>query len=140
MKHRRRRPSLPHPPFPPPLAWVGRSVAAVVVVASTCLGIVHWLAPRRFVVADRSMEPTLVDGQGLVGIRSLAAHPGQLRTFEHPHRPGFWLIKRVTALSGDAMLVESDNRGVPTEDSRSFGPVDVEGSYQVVLRVPRRWM
>ena len=86
------------------------------------------------------MEPTLVDGQGLVGIKSLVARPGQLRTFEHPHRPGFWLVKRVAAVSGDSMLVESDNRDVPTEDSGSFGPVDIEGSYRVVIRVPRRWM
>ena len=139
MKHRPRHPTLPHSPPSAPVTWFGCLVAALV-VACTYLGIVHWLAPRRFVVADRSMEPTLVDGQGLVGVRSNAALPGQLRTFEHPHRPGFWLIKRVAAVSGDSMLVESDNRDVPSEDSRSFGPVDIEGSYRVVIRVPRRWM
>lgn len=86
------------------------------------------------------MEPTLVDGQGLVGIRLGLVRRGQLRTFEHPDLPGFWLIKRVTAVSGDSMIVESDNRDIATEDSRSFGPVDTAGSYRVAVRVPRRWM
>jgi signal peptidase I len=108
--------------------------------ACCAIVVVRCLAPRRFVVADRSMEPTLVDGQGLVGVKSSPARIGQLRTFEHPDRPGFWLIKRVTAVSGDSMIVESDNRDVQTEDSRSFGPVDVDGSYRVVVRVPSRWM
>ena len=86
------------------------------------------------------MEPTLVDGQGLIGVQSGSARVGQLRTFEHPERPDFWLIKRVAALSGDSMIVESDNRAVSTEDSRSFGPVNVDGSYRIVVRIPSRWM
>lgn len=86
------------------------------------------------------MEPTLVAGQGLIGIRAGRASVGQLRTFEHPDRPGFWLVKRVTAVDADSMIVESDNRAIPTVDSRSFGPVDIPGSYRVVLRVPTRWM
>ncbi len=86
------------------------------------------------------MEPTLVDGQGLVATLGGQARIGQLRTFEHPDRPGFWLVKRVTAVSGDSMIVESDNHEAPTVDSNTFGPVDVAGSYRVVLRIPRRWM
>jgi hypothetical protein len=99
------------------------------------------LLPRRFVVADRSMEPTLVDGQGLVAIASTVAQEGQLRCFEHPHRPGFWLVKRVSQVHGDGtMSVLSDNREATLADSRSFGPVPIAGSYRVVLRVPRRFM
>lgn len=95
---------------------------------------------RRFIVADRSMEPTLVDGQGLVGWRDGRAAPGQLRCVEHPHRPGFWLVKRVEAVDGDEMRVVSDNADVSAVDSRTFGPVPVEGSYRVVVRIPRRLM
>jgi signal peptidase I len=98
------------------------------------------LLPRRFLVTDRSMEPTLVDGQGLIGVRFGAPAVGQLRAFEHPDRPGFWLVKRVTALGGDSMIVESDNGDVETIDSLTFGPVDVLGSYRIVVRVPIRWM
>ena len=96
---------------------------------------------RRFVVADRSMEPTLVDGQGLVAVAARRARVGQLRCLEHPGRPGFWLVKRVSEVHDDGtMSVLSDNRAVTTADSRSFGRVPVTGSYRVVLRVPRRWM
>lgn len=86
------------------------------------------------------MEPTLVDGQGMIGVRVGRVRVGQIRTFEHPHRAGFWLVKRVVALDGDSMIVESDNVTLPTEDSRSFGPVDVAGSYRIVVSIPRRWM
>lgn len=95
---------------------------------------------RRFVVADRSMEPTLVAGQGLLAIGTDRAAPGQLRCLEHPDRPGFWLVKRVTAVDGDTMLVGSDNDAVTTVDSTTFGPVPVANSYRVVLRIPRRLM
>ncbi len=86
------------------------------------------------------METTLVDGQGLVGLRFGSARPSQLRTFEHPDQPGFWLVKRVTAVSGESMIVESDNRDIATSDSNTFGPVDVAGSYRVIVQIPRRWM
>jgi len=87
------------------------------------------------------MEPTLVDGQGLVAFPSGSARVGQLRCVEHPARPGFWLVKRVAEVHDDAtMSVVSDNLDATTVDSRSFGPVPVAGSYRVVLRVPRRLM
>ncbi len=102
--------------------------------------LIRSVVPRRFVVADRSMEPTLVDGQGIIAIGFGTIRVGQLRTFEHPHRPGFWLVKRVAAVSGNAMIVESDNTAVDTIDSNTFGPVDVAGSYRVLMRIPLRFM
>jgi hypothetical protein len=97
--------------------------------------------PRRFLVADRSMEPTLVDGQGLVAVPTRSAAVGQLRCVEHPYTPGFWLVKRVSEVHADGtMSVLSDNSDVTTVDSRSFGPVPVVGSYRVILRIPRRLM
>ena len=95
---------------------------------------------RRFVVADRSMEPTLVDGQGLIAVATSTAKPGQIRCLEHPSAPGFWLVKRVESVDGDTMRVLSDNRDVEAVDSRRFGDVAIVGSYRVVLKVPRRLM
>ena len=95
---------------------------------------------RRFVVADRSMEPTLVAGQGLVGVRRRRVQVGELRCFEHPFRPGFWLVKRVDAVDGDTMIVTSDNPIEEASDSSTFGPVLVAGSFRVLVRIPRRWM
>ena len=87
------------------------------------------------------MEPTLVDGQGLLAVEALPAQVGQLRCLEHPELPGFWLVKRVVELHDDAtMTVSSDNRDATLADSRSFGPVTVDGSYRVIVRIPRRWM
>jgi hypothetical protein len=94
--------------------------------------------PRRFVVSDRSMEPTLVDGQGLITV--LAGRPavGQIRCFEHPTRPGFWLVKRVEELNDDGtMTAMSDNRASTLADSRTFGPVPIAGSYRVLVRMPQ---
>ena len=86
------------------------------------------------------MEPTLVDGQGLIAVRNSTAKPGQLRCLEHPSQPGFWLVKRVESVDGATMRVASDNLDVEAVDSRRFGPVPVAGSYRVVLKVPKRLM
>ena len=87
------------------------------------------------------MEPTLVDGQGLVAVATTRVAVGQLRCIQHPERPGFWLVKRVSAVHpGGTMSVLSDNDAVTRADSRSFGPVPVGGSYRVIVRVPRRLM
>ena len=87
------------------------------------------------------MEPTLVAGQGLIAIRWRRARAGQIRCVEHPDRPGFWLVKRVETVHDDGtMSVLSDNRESTRADSRGFGPVPVQGSYRVVVRVPRRLM
>ena len=86
------------------------------------------------------MEPRLVDGQGLIAVRNDRAVVGELRCFEHPDRPDFWLVKRVAAADRTSMIVESDNRTIDTVDSNTFGPVDVAGSYRVLLSIPRRLM
>lgn len=83
------------------------------------------------------MEPTLVDGQGIIGWETDRVRRDQLRCVEHPERSGFWLVKRVESVEGASMRVVSDNSDVEAVDSRRFGPVPVAGSYRVVLRVPR---
>lgn len=89
---------------------------------------------RRFVVVDRSMEPTLAAGRGLIALRSSRARSGQLRVVEHPYRPGFWLVKRVGAVLADGrMRVVSDNPDAEGGDSRDFGAVSVTGSYRVLF-------
>lgn len=86
------------------------------------------------------MEPTLVDGQGLIAMATENAEPGQLRCLEHPERPGFWLVKRVDTVHGPTMYVMSDNTAVPAVDSREFGPVPIAGSYRVIVKIPVRFM
>ncbi len=86
------------------------------------------------------MEPTLVDGQGIIGWLTDRVREGQLRCVEHPQRPGFWLVKRVESVEGTTMRVVSDNLAVDAVDSRLFGPVPIAGSYRVVITIPRRLM
>lgn len=86
------------------------------------------------------MEPALTEGQGLLATPYGSAKPGQLRCFEHPEQPGFWLVKRVAQVEGDRMTVMSDNQDVATVDSRAFGPVPVAGSYRVLVAIPLRFM
>lgn len=94
---------------------------------------------RRFVVADASMEPTLVAGQGLLTTGYGPVRVGQVRCFPHPERPDFWLVKRVAAVHADGtMTVLSDN--VRGADSRTFGDVPTRGTYRVVVAIPTRFM
>lgn len=83
------------------------------------------------------MLPTLRPGDGLVAWRSNRISVGQVRVFEHPRRPGFWLVKRVGTIDGERFHAVSDNESAPgVVDSRTFGPVDIDGTYRLVLRAP----
>lgn len=86
------------------------------------------------------MEPTLVDGQGIIAWQTDRVRRDELRCVEHPQRPGFWLVKRVESVEGTTMRVVSDNLDVDAVDSRRFGPVPITGSYRVVVAVPQRLM
>lgn len=86
------------------------------------------------------MRPALQPGDALVAIPSRSLRRGQIRCFEHPDRPGFWLVKRVGDVRGSSFAARSDNPATGVVDSRRFGDVDVTGTYRVVFRVPRRLM
>ena len=75
----------------------------------------------RYEIAEHSMQPTLEPGDWTAGVRRprrLAI--GDIVVFDHPHRPGFAMVKRVVAIDRDLVTVEGDAPGV---DSRQFGPV-----------------
>jgi hypothetical protein len=93
---------------------------------------------RRFVVAESSMEPTLLEGDGLIGWCRSRVRRGELRVFEHPDRPGFWLVKRVGHIRDNRFEALSDNPTVGAVDSRQLGDVPIDGTYRVVVRIPRR--
>ncbi|QUR69951.1 S26 family signal peptidase [Mycobacterium spongiae] len=100
---------------------------------------------RRFRVAEDSMRPTLVPGDGLLVLRSSTPRPGQIRLFRDPRLPSRWLVKRVGNVRGAgrhaAFEACSDNPDAPgVVDSRQFGWVTAAGSYRVVwiVRGPNR--
>jgi signal peptidase I len=88
------------------------------------------------------MAPALQDGDWLVAVRARRIRPGALIVVEHPERPGFELVKRVTALPGEMMGARAlgpnrfwvtGDRGEASTDSRSFGPVSGDAIRGVVV-------
>jgi signal peptidase I len=88
--------------------------------------------PFRVAIEGASMAPTLLPGDWVLAgvIRSLSR--GDVVVVEHPGRPGYGMVKRLTAVPGDVVAgrllggdeywVEGDHpRG--STDSRHFGPV-----------------
>lgn len=73
-----------------------------------------------------SMVPTLNPGDRVVFRRRFGSRPltpGDIVAFEDPRGEGSHLmIKRVSEVSGDAVLVLGDNARAST-DSRTFGPL-----------------
>ena len=71
---------------------------------------------RRFVVEGDSMLPTLRPGDYVAGRRAGKVASQDIVAFEHPHRPGFWLIKRVVATTGVVDLDSGTVDGAPYAD------------------------
>jgi signal peptidase I len=115
----------------------GRAAGAGLVVGlGVAYSFLRW-RPFRVEISGPSMAPTL-----LAGDWALAVNPGRLQrgvvvVIEHPLRPGFEMVKRITGvpdeltpdgriLGEEEWWVEGDNRAEST-DSRHFGPVSTGG-------------
>jgi nickel-type superoxide dismutase maturation protease len=104
------------------VATVAAIVAAAVVVR-----------PRRVAVEGRSMEPTLAPGDRLVVVRARVLHAGDVVAVRGPRDPTRVLVKRVSAVLEDEIVLRGDNPGVST-DSRTFGPVPTTAVLGRVVR------
>jgi type IV secretory pathway protease TraF len=78
------------------------------------------------------MAPVLRPDDWVIAVRPASIRRGAIVVLEHPERPGFELIKRVTGLPGDslgALTLRPDQFWVAGEelrassDSRWFGPI-----------------
>jgi len=49
------------------------------------------------------MRPVLTPGDYLLGRTGATIHRLDIVAFEHPSRPGFWMVKRVIALPGETL-------------------------------------
>jgi len=94
---------------------------------------------RRYEVAQRSMLPNIRPGQEVVATDSREADVGEVVVFEHPDRPGFWMIKRVVeppeAISAHQAWLLSDNPSETQADSRSLGALPRAALRPVVERL-----
>jgi nickel-type superoxide dismutase maturation protease len=104
--------------------------------------LIRWRFPQMVLVEGRSMEPGLPDGSWVLMVPTPGRLPrlGQVVVAEHPHRPGFELVKRVGAVSRSRRLLwlAGDNRGEST-DSDDFGPVKAAGVIGIAVLRLRPW-
>jgi type IV secretory pathway protease TraF len=101
-------------------------------VASAIAWTVLRRRPFRVEIAGASLVPTLLPGDWALAVSGRRAHKGDVMVVEHPGRPGYEMVKRLTALPGetvgertlddDEYWVEGD-REEASSDSRHFGPV-----------------
>jgi inner membrane protease subunit 2 len=118
---------------------------ATLALAGVALAMSWWrFRPFRTAVAGESMAPTLEPGDWLVAVAPcprLLRH-GAVVVVEHPDRPGFELVKRLTGLPGDQMgalglgpgqIWIRGDRAEASSDSRWFGPVEASRIRGVVL-------
>jgi signal peptidase I len=109
-----------------PFWGVGVAVALGVVWAC-----VRW-RPARVAIEGGSMAPTLAPGDRALAVPLRRPRVGDVVVVEHPGRPGYEIVKRITAGPGDSVgerllsvdewWVEGDFAEAST-DSRQFGPV-----------------
>jgi nickel-type superoxide dismutase maturation protease len=88
--------------------------------------------PSRVAIEGPSMAPTLLPGDWALVVALRTAERGDVVVVEHPGRPGYEMVKRVTGVPGDAVgdrtlgehefWVQGDYANAST-DSRQFGPV-----------------
>ncbi len=89
----------------------------------------------RYEVAEDSMNPTLRPGDWVLGVRRPARlGRGDVVVVDHPHRPGFEVVKRVAEIGPAGLVLAGDNPDHST-DSRHFGPVAVAAVHARLLMV-----
>ena len=114
-----------------PGAALALASAVATVVASAVATVV--VRPRRVAVEGRSMEPTLAPGDRLLVVRARVLHAGDIVAVRDPRDPTRVLVKRISAVLEDEIVLRGDNPEVST-DSRAFGPVPTSAVLGRVVR------
>jgi nickel-type superoxide dismutase maturation protease len=102
-----------------------------VTVAAIGIALLRW-RPARVEIQGASMVPTLMPNDWALAVARHRYRRGDVVVVEHPGRPGYEMVKRVTGLPGeqvrerilgsDEFWVEGDREDAST-DSRHFGPI-----------------
>ncbi len=102
---------------------------AVLLGAGTVRGLRWvWRRLQRFAIAELSMAPALLPGDYVVAWRA-GSTPGRgaVVVFEHPDRPGFFLVKRVVAVGPVTVGIGDGNLLVAGLPQREPWSSDVTG-------------
>ena len=111
-----------------------RLLAGVGVTAGVAWACLRW-KPSRVIIEGGSMAPALAPGDWALTIPLRHPKVGDVVVVEHPGRPGYEMVKRLTAGPGDRVgdrtlrdewWIEGDLAEAST-DSRQFGPVTSDG-------------
>jgi nickel-type superoxide dismutase maturation protease len=129
-----RRPTVTRGRPPHTVGPLRAAVAGVVLTVTAALVVTAvMLRPRRVVVEGRSMEPTLAPGDRLLVARTRAPRAGDVVAVRDPRDARRVLVKRVSAVLDDEIVLRGDNPSAST-DSRTFGPVPASAVLGRVLR------
>jgi nickel-type superoxide dismutase maturation protease len=139
---------------PPPPTWGEKepyhrprrplaALSAAATVAAIAVALVRW-RPSRIEIQGASMVPTLLPGDWALAVSGRRPRKGHVVVVEHPGRPGYEMVKRLTTVPGgsvgervlgdDEYWVEGDREDA-SSDSRHFGPVRAEHLKARVLLV-----
>jgi inner membrane protease subunit 1 len=130
------------PPYRRPRSIV-TAIGSLATVALLGVALLRW-RPSRVAIEGASMAPTLLPGDWALAIGRRRYRHRDVVVVEHPGRPGYEMVKRVTGVPGATMAdrtladdeywVEGDRPDAST-DSRHFGPVRDEHLKAAVLLV-----
>jgi nickel-type superoxide dismutase maturation protease len=119
------------------------AVGAVATVAALAFALLRW-RPSRVEIQGASMLPALLPGDWALAVGKRRYRVGDVVVVEHPGRPGYEMVKRLTGIPGqrigervlvdDEFWIEGDREEAST-DSRHFGPVRREHLKAKVLLV-----
>jgi nickel-type superoxide dismutase maturation protease len=112
--------------------WVTATAAATSVAVAIAWSVVR-RRPFRVAIEGASMVPTLLPGDWALAAGGARLARGDVVVVEHPGRPGYEMVKRLTAIPGDRVgadrllgpdefWIEGDHVNA-SSDSRHFGPV-----------------
>lgn len=100
-------------------------------LAGRLIGGALTLRLARYEIVEESMAPALSPGDWVLGIRRpRVVDQGSVVVVEHPHRPGFLLVKRVAppppGLPEGHLWLLGDDPEAGSVDSRALGPFPLD--------------
>lgn len=116
-------------------AWTTRILAFLIAGAAGTVVRPLYTRLGRFEISESSMMPNLHPGDFVFVDRSRRpAYRGDIAVFEHPHRPAFFLVKRVIGLPGEHLMIENGQvlvDGTPLSEPWTADDTGPDGSWEL---------